>query len=124
MKYLRYFENVLDKENLYSHIDPNIYSSLIRGRGESMDKSDLNRIRIIQKITNNSKDVMLNETDDFGLNVHDIFNIKHIRIRLSNVGKDIYIFKLSDEWFLLYDQKNYYKCDGWDGLTKLFRDLE
>jgi hypothetical protein len=34
------------------------------------------------------------------------------------------MFKLEDGWFLVNIRDMYYKCDQWDGLIELLKDLD
>lgn len=46
------------------------------------------------------------------------------RAIMITVPSNIFIWEVEDNWFLVYDQKKYYKCDGTNGLMDLLKELK
>jgi hypothetical protein len=50
-------------------------------------------------------------------------NIRGIIIAYPENRWHTFIWEIQDEWFLVYDQEKYYKCDGTDGLMDLLKEM-
>lgn len=128
MKYLKNFYESYTND-YYNEISNNEYRDTLYKDfvANPVNFNIKNRYRLMSMLNNSAysnMDISLGRTDVKRNGNNQICN--YIQINLDkNKYKDyqIKIYEMEDDWYLVSSFNNYYKCNQFDGLIKLLKDL-
>ena len=103
MKYLDSFK----KEDYYTEISLNEYNDFVYNKSIDFNIRDINRLKDISGKFNVRKwNNMLLERDTYYIDFNN----------------NLDIFECENEWFIVYYDDNFYKCDQFDGLIYFLKN--
>ena len=108
MRHIKLFEGYLN-EPIYLEITHEEYNSL-SDRFISLSSSDIHKLMSLI-------------CDDYNVEVARVRGISYLLCRNKKVGGiHSTIVKVDDEWYLVYLNDQFFKCDYMEGLIKLLKD--